>query len=227
MLSTAKPETDQSHSSPVLKLDQKPANSRSGLRSRPLNVRINVWLRWLHVYTSMFSLMIVLFFAITGITLNHPDWIFGQAESRKESSGTLPATWRSNGKVNWLEVIEHLRASNGVRGRAQDMREDSSEASVSFAAPGYRADAFVDTKTGTYKLTVTAQGVVAVMNDFHKGRDAGPTWAWLIDLSGWFLVLVSVTGLGLLVYLKKFRISALIAMIVGTVVVLALMRIAS
>ena len=37
-------------------------------------------------------------------------------------------------------------------------------------------------------------------------------WAWLIDLSGWFLV--SVTGLGLLVYLKKFRISALIAMLV-------------
>jgi uncharacterized protein len=192
-----------------------------------LNVRINVFLRWLHVYTSMFSLMIVLFFAITGITLNHPDWIFGQAETRKESTGTLPTTWRSNGKVNWLEVVEHLRATNSVRGRAQDMREDSSEASVSFAAPGYRADAFVDTKTGGYKLTVTAQGIVAVMNDFHKGRDAGPTWAWLIDLSGWFLVLVSVTGLGLLVYLKKFRISALIAMVVGTVIMLALMRLAS
>jgi uncharacterized protein len=59
------------------------------------------------------------------------------------------------------------------------------------------------------------------------GRIAGPTWAWLIDLSGWFLVLVSVTGLGLLVYLKKFRISALIAMLVGTVIMLALMRMAS
>jgi uncharacterized protein len=221
-LRTVKPETDPSRSSPVLQL-----NSRSGLRSRPLSVRLNVWLRWLHVYTSMFSLMVVLFFAITGITLNHPDWIFGQAETRKESNGTLPTTWRTNGKVNWLEVIEHLRASNGVRGRAEDMREDSSEASVSFAAPGYRADAFVDTKTGGYKLTVTAQGVVAVMNDFHKGRDAGPTWAWLIDLSGWFLVLVSVTGLGLLVYLKKFRISALIAMLVGTLIMLALMRLAS
>jgi uncharacterized protein len=221
-LRTVKSEHDPT-SSPVLQL-----NSRSGLRSRPLSVRLNVWLRWLHVYTSMFSLMVVLFFAITGITLNHPDWIFGQTESRTEITGTLPATWRSNGKVNWLEVIEHLRATNGVRGRAEDMREDSSsEASVSFAAPGYRADAFVDTKTGGYKLTVTAQGVVAVMNDFHKGRDAGPTWAWLIDLSGWFLVLVSVTGLGLLVYLKKFRISALIAMLVGTLIMLALMRLAS
>jgi uncharacterized protein len=191
-------------------------------------VRLNVWLRWLHVYTSMFSLMIVLFFAITGITLNHPDWIFGQAESRKEMTGTLPATWRTNGKVNWLEVIEHLRATNGVRGRAEDMREDSStEASVSFAAPGYRADSFINSKTGSYKLTVTAQGVVTVMNDFHKGRDAGPVWAWLIDISGWFLVLLSVTGLGLLVYLKKFRVSALIAMLVGSLIILALMRLAS
>jgi uncharacterized membrane protein YeaQ/YmgE (transglycosylase-associated protein family) len=40
-------------------------------------------------------------------------------------------------------------------------------------------------------------------------------------------VLVSVTGLGLLVYLKKFRVSALIAMVIGTVIMLTLMRMAS
>jgi uncharacterized protein len=176
----------------------------------------------------MLSLMVVLFFAVTGITLNHPDWIFGQTESRKETTGALPRTWRANGKIDWLEVVEHLRATNNVRGRAQDMREDSSsEASLSFAAPGYRADAFINSKTGQYTLTVSAQGVVAVMNDFHKGRDAGSTWGVLIDVAGWFLVLVSITGLGLLVHLKKFRISALIAMLVGTIVMLFLMRLAS
>ena len=36
------------------------------------------WVRWIHVYTSMISLLIVLFFGLTGITLNHPKWIFGQ-----------------------------------------------------------------------------------------------------------------------------------------------------
>ena len=35
-------------------------------------------MRWIHVYTSMISLLIVLFFGLTGITLNHPKWTFGQ-----------------------------------------------------------------------------------------------------------------------------------------------------
>ena len=37
-------------------------------------------MRWLHIYLSMFSLAVVLFFSVTGITLNHPDWFFGGAE---------------------------------------------------------------------------------------------------------------------------------------------------
>ena len=209
------------------KPESNPSNLIGVLRSRPFALRLNIWLRWLHVYTSMFSLMVVLFFALTGITLNHPDWVFGQSESRSTSAGTMPAGWHSQDKTNWLEVVEHLRATHAVRGRAQDMRDDAGEASVSFAAPGYRADAFIDTKTGAYTLTVTAQGVVAVMNDFHKGRDSGPVWSWLIDASGWFLVLVSATGLGLFVYLRKFRVGALLALFVGTAIMLILMRLAS
>ena len=34
-------------------------------------------LRWLHVYVSMLSFRAILFFAITGITLNHPEWTLG------------------------------------------------------------------------------------------------------------------------------------------------------
>jgi hypothetical protein len=34
--------------------------------------------RWLHIYGSMASLSLVLFFAATGITLNHQDWFANQ-----------------------------------------------------------------------------------------------------------------------------------------------------
>ena len=30
-------------------------------------------MRWLHIYLSMFGLAAVLFFSVTGITLNHPN----------------------------------------------------------------------------------------------------------------------------------------------------------
>jgi hypothetical protein len=195
-------------------------------RPRSLKARTHVWMRWLHTYTSMISLLVVLFFSLTGITLNHPDWAFGNAETRRETTGTLPTGWIEGTEVNWLTVAEELRAQQGVHGRAGDTRLDGTEASLSFKAPGYSADAFIDTATGKYTLNVQAQGGVAVLNDLHRGRDAGPAWAWLIDLSGVFLTVVSLTGLGILLYLKKSRVKALAAMLGAGVLVVVLARLA-
>ena len=38
--------------------------------------------RWLHIYLSMVSFGIVLFFAVTGLTLNHPDWFASAMKTR-------------------------------------------------------------------------------------------------------------------------------------------------
>lgn len=172
----------------------------------------------------MISLLTVLFFSLTGITLNHPDWAFGNAETRREVTGTLPTGWIGRGQVNWLMVAEELRAQQGLKGRAGDTRLDGNEASLSFKAPGYGADAFIDVRTGKYTLTIDAQGAVAVMNDLHRGRDAGGAWAWVIDASGVFLALVSLTGLVILLYLRKTRVPALLTMLGGAALLLLLMR---
>ena len=74
---------------------------------------------------------------------------------------------------------------------------------VSFKGPGYAADAFVDRKTATYEITETRMGLVAIVNDLHKGRDTGAVWAQVIDLSAVLMMLVSVTGLTLIFFLHK------------------------
>ena len=189
-------------------------------RRRPLRLRVHAVLRWLHVYTSMVSLLVVLFFAATGVTLNHPDWL---ATERSESlSGRLPSSWKSTTGVDWLVVDEYLRASHGVHGTVADRTADDRQAALTFRAPGYSADCFIDVHDGRYRLTVSYQGALGVLNDLHRGRDAGRTWAWLIDVAGVFLVVLSLTGLGLLVYLKKLRASALLAMVAGAALVIVL-----
>lgn len=192
-------------------------------RRRPLRLRVHSLLRWLHIYTSMASLLIVLFFGATGVTLNHPDWL--ATESTRQVTGKLAAPWKSGDSVDWLAVAEQLRTAQGVHGTASDRRADSTEASITFKAPGYSADAVIDMTTGSYDLTIGYQGAVGVLNDLHRGRDAGNAWAWVIDLTGFVLAFISLTGLGLLVYLKKVRLKALLAMIVGAamVVVIALL----
>ncbi|MFC4639467.1 PepSY-associated TM helix domain-containing protein [Deinococcus hohokamensis] len=191
-------------------------------RPRTARAQWNLWLRWLHTYTSMISLLVVLFFALTGITLNHPDWVFGSGETIREVTGTLPAGWIRGGTVDWLNVAEDLREQQGLRGRAGDTRLDGTEASLAFAAPGYSADVVIDARTGQYTARVLQQDALAVMNDLHKGRDAGSGWKWLIDLSGVVLTVVALTGIGILLFLKKTRRQALSVMAVGSVLALLL-----
>ena len=205
---------------PLAAPESAPARVR---RRRPLRLRVHSVLRWLHIYTSMVSLLVVLFFAATGVTLNHPDWL--ATERTDEITGTLPAAWKTPNGIDWLVVAEQLRAKHGVHGTVADRTSDDREAALTFRAPGYSADAFIDVRNGSYKLTVSYQGAVGVLNDLHRGRDAGRSWAWLIDVSGVFLVFLSLTGLGLLFYLKKVRAKALLAMAAGAALVVALAKV--
>ncbi len=119
-------------------------------------------------------------------------------------------------------MVEALRKAHGIRGALADFKVDESECSVSFKGPGYAADAFIDRDSGRYTLTQSFHGVIAILNDLHKGRDTGLAWSILIDASAIVLTLISATGLVLLFYLKLRRVPGLVVAAVGLIVVLAL-----
>lgn len=212
---------------------------------RRLNLRLAAFMRWIHIYLSMFSLAAILFFSATGITLNHPDWFFGEAERNLQVQGRMEPQWLNldvsrvgpgagdepapgpasdpdPARVDKLAVVEHLRGVHGVRGALAEFRTDERECMVTFKGPGYSADAFIDRATGRYDLTESSHGLIAVINDLHKGRDTGKAWSVVIDLSAALMTLVSMTGLVLLFYIKRRRISGLLTALVGTIVVAAL-----
>jgi hypothetical protein len=53
------------------------------------------------------------------------------------------------------------------------------------------------------------------MNDLHKGRDAGKGWGWLIDVSAILMVVVSLSGLMMLFFLKKKRMAGTLMIFLG------------
>lgn len=191
------------------------------LQEAPTNhrwkTRTHAWVRWAHVYTSMISLLIVLFFGLTGITLNHPSWAFGDAVERQSFSGTLPAGTTDADDSDLLAISEFVREDYGIKGTITDYGVEQGEGTISYKGPGYAADLFFEADTGAFELNVEQQGFVAVMNDLHKGRDTGSSWRWLIDLSGGLLVLVAATGLGIQFFLRKRRTRALLFATAGAV----------
>ena len=159
----------------------------------------------------MVSFALVLFFSATGLTLNHPDWFAGheKTDERHGVANTGMLRTQSTDGADRLGVVEMLRSREHVHGAVSDFRVDDSQVSVSFRAPGYTADAFIDRDTGKYDLTEVRNGFVAVVNDLHKGRDTGAAWGAVIDISAVLLLLVSLTGLILIWFMTKRRTSGL------------------
>lgn len=202
---------------------------------RRLAIRFAALVRWVHIYLSMFGLAAVLFFSVTGITLNHPTWFFAGAQRRMQAEGRVNLKWVKPStsdagssaasdparEVAKLEVVEHLRATHKIGGALAEFRVDDVECMVSFKGPGYAADAFIDRDTGRYTLSETYQGLLAVINDLHKGRDTGPVWSVLIDISALLMTGISLTGLLMLFYLKLRRGPGLLVVLVGTAAVVA------
>lgn len=175
--------------------------------------------RWLHIYLSLASFAIVLFFSVTGLTLNHADW-FAYQQRTNQAKGSLQRHLLTP-QVDKLAVVEHLRAKHGIKGALSDFRVEDGRIAVSFKGPGYAADLFADRDSGAYDLTETRNGWGAVINDLHKGRDTGPGWSWVIDLSAGLMTLISLTGLLLIFFLPKRRAPGLWALAAGAAIAYA------
>ncbi|MDH3302218.1 MAG: PepSY-associated TM helix domain-containing protein [Acidimicrobiia bacterium] len=195
-----------------------PQQSRSTWKRRS-----QFWLRWAHVYISMFSLLVMLFFGITGVTLNHPDWVFGGDVVETTVSGVLPAESRTVDGVEFLVISEFVRQQHEVGGEVADFGiGDDGRGSISYRSPGYAADLFFDAGSGAYGLTVSEDGFVGTMNALHQGRDASSAWRLIIDVSGVLLVVIALTGLGIQLFMRKRRFTALAWSVVGAVATVVL-----
>lgn len=181
--------------------------------------RMAMLMRWLHIYLSMISFAIVFFFAVTGLTLNHADRFVNNIRTVQEK-GKLNLSWVNNPdtlKIARLEIVEYLRKNNNITAAMSDFRIDDAQIAVSFKGPGFAADAFIDRETGTYDLSKTNAGFVGIINDLHKGRDTGSAWSAFIDVCAIMLTLVSLSGMLLLLFLKKRRASGLIVAVLGCI----------
>jgi uncharacterized protein len=186
-------------------------------RPLPINRRVARVSRWLHIYLSMVSFAIVFFFAVTGLTLNHADK-FGDQLHTSQEKGQLNANWVNTpdtARLAKLEIVEYLRNTHSIKGALSDFRIDDAQCSISFKGPGYAADVFIDRATGKYDVSKTSAGFVGVINDLHKGRDTGPVWSIVIDISALLMTLVSLTGMVLMLFLKKKRLSGLLIAAIG------------
>lgn len=166
-------------------------------------------MRTFHVYVSMISMLIVAFFAFTGLTLNHPTWSLGSTSTDVEH-GTVPAGAIDGTTIDYLAISEYARSTFGVTGHVTDYGTHGDTGIIDFAGPGYSANVTFSLTDSTLTTSTTQSDLLAILNDVHKGRDTDSSWSWVIDASAVLLLVVTLTGIGIQLLQRRRRRSALI-----------------
>ena len=180
------------------------------------NKKVQLWARRLHIYVSMALLLVVLFFSLTGITLNRPHLYVSDSPNVDRNLLSIPGRFfvLEQGKfsVDKTPLLNYLATEGKLSGKPSAMQMFSEveegelvegELSLDYKGPGYNSTVFIDMVTQEAEIEITHYGAIAVLNDLHKGRNSGEVWAWLIDISALLMVFFVLTGVCLLVPKKK------------------------
>ena len=154
-----------------------------------------------------------------GLTLNHPQWFDSGYQAVREESGTIDRALLGVADIerSKLEIVEFIRSTHGLRTAVRDFKFDEYQINVLFAGPGYTADVSINRETAQYQFSELRPGLTAIINDLHKGRDTGSVWSIVIDVSAVLLVFISISGVLLLIWLKRLWRSGLLTIIGGTI----------
>jgi len=170
-------------------------------------------LRQWHWISSAVSLMGLLLFAVTGFTLNHAAQIEAQPKvtkvERQVPETTLAglASVTANAPLTPVQATA-IRGATGVDVRGATVDADEDGIYLTLSAPGVDSTLEISRIDGHATYERTDRGLIAVLNDLHKGRHSGAVWAMFIDLIAVACVVFAVTGLGLLwLYARGRRIT--------------------
>ncbi len=199
------------------------------------NKSVQLWSRRLHVYISMALLLVVLFFAVTGITLNRPHLFVKNQPDVQAVTLSIPSELFHSPAGEYVpnesSLIEFLRKEGGLSGQASALSvfteiEDgdlvAGEIAVDYKGPGYNAAVFIDMELKMAEVETTNYGLVAMLNDLHKGRNSGEIWRWFIDITAALMVVFVLTGVCLLIPKKRTLATSLKWFALGSSVSLAL-----
>ncbi len=166
-----------------------------------MNAALAKFNRTLHWTPSALGLASLVFFSITGITLNHPDWFAADRWSDIEEVA-LGDAWLAEftardelGRLNLLTAELDARWGLGV---PRNIDRDAVEWVLDYQRPGGLGTVVLDLEAASLSDENVSDGLVALINDLHKGRHAGLPWVVLIDAVSVICLVFAVSGLVLL-----------------------------
>jgi hypothetical protein len=165
------------------------------------------WCRIIHGWLSAFAFLMLCFFSVTGILLNHPEWEIGgqvnpidkkftltPAQISLIQSAQVPAEALSVIAAQEIAVVgvynDGDRVGNEIFARMQGVRGIT--------------DLHANLGTGLVGAVVEPAPTGKLLNELHRAEHAGKVWRLVVDAVAVLLILMSV--IGYLIFLSlRFR----------------------
>lgn len=181
--------------------------------------------RMLHAYISAFAFLALMFFSVTGILLNHPDWLQGKPPAEETVTAQIPAADIA-AALKAAEppkaLAEAVTSRVKLRGAFHSGEMLEGEAMLRLEGATGATDVILDLETGKAEATVQRATVTTIVNDLHKGKNTGEVWKLLIDLTAILILALSVIGY-VLFFSLRFRLkTSLVLTVVSLAVFLGL-----
>ncbi|CAD9197216.1 PepSY-associated TM helix domain-containing protein [Acinetobacter bohemicus] len=180
--------------------------------------------RYVHGWLSAFAFLTLLFFSVTGLLLNHPEW-FEPAKTEQTTQLILPESILKSIKQQENPsdaILNYVRQQQNVVGRYQSSEVMDNEVMIRLESPAGATDIWVMTDTGETEITQKPASTVSMLNDLHRGKNSGLAWSWLIDISAIIVIALSLVGYILFLSIKTRLVTHLVLTAVSLALIILL-----
>ena len=161
--------------------------------------------RYVHGWLSAFAFLILMFFALTGLLLNNTDW-FEPAKDENTVTVTLSPELLEKLRAQEnpsTDILNFVRTKQDIVGRYQSSEVMDTEVMVRLESPAGSTDVWAMLDTGEVEISTKPASTVSLINDLHRGKNAGTAWSWLIDISAIVILILSIAGFILFLSIKS------------------------
>ena len=153
--------------------------------------------RLLHGWLSAFAFIALCFFAVTGLLLNHPDWIEASQPAQIERRFKLSEQELS--RIQFAmepgeELARIAAEKTSLRGSYSGGEEVGDEIFARLQGVRGLTDLRLNFKTGALQVLIEPAPLLPQLNELHRAERAGDNWRLLIDVAAVILIALSLVG---------------------------------
>jgi uncharacterized protein len=163
--------------------------------------------RMLHAYLSAFAFIALFFFSATGILLNHPEWFENYQPEQKPIAFAMSPAELAAAKASkdpGRALAERAAAKAPLAGAYASADLAGPQALVRLEGPKGSTDLTIDLNTGAATAKVSRANLLAIVQDLHRGKNSGAPWRFVIDVTAYVVLALSVIGY-VLFFSLRFR----------------------